>query len=284
MPVLFAFHGLAFNLTDEWLRANGERDVVHELRSLKESIGAMELQLTTQGQAGLEEFQQKLTGNEIKDLGRQIKAHRERCERLSEKLQQRESDRKNSVWNGLLRATPATLHLVAVRGHAPFPHLAYDPNKHVSVVHLPKRRGSFLEGHLLVLEDAMQPVGELTVENLHVSMIDVKAVEAANASVSDSEGRYVPEPSETASTVATPDVAEIRPSRHAWVAKAQEIGAAYLEKHKMNDLFPSQQNVADHVAKILKSEHVLSDLGKPLSSGYILRNALQGAWWKRHAR
>jgi len=289
IPVLFAFHGLAFNMNDRWLRANGERDVAQELSSLKQNISAMEMELrkhilSTQGQAELGEFEQQSAVEEIRARRRQIDAFREQYEQLFQKLEQRESDRRNCVWNGLLRAPPVTLQSVAVQGHASFPYIAYHPNKDVAVVTLPKRRGFFLDGHLLALEDALGLVVDLTAENLYVSMIDVKAVEAASATVSQSDGGHVPGTSKMVDSSEAADVAVSQSNRHAWVAKAQGIGASYLEKHKINGLFPSQQNVADHVAKILRSEHVLSDMGKPLSSAYILRNALQGAWWKRHAR
>jgi hypothetical protein len=274
MPVLFAFHGFAFNVADEWLRTNGDHDVTQEREFLKQNISAMELQLCRhklyiQGQIELDEFEPRLANHEVQDLCRQITTHREQCERLSEKLRQREVERGNRIWNGLLRAAPATLQLVAVRGHAPFPRLAYDPNKDVAVVSFPKRKGLFLDGHLLALEDPLEPVGDLTAESLYVSTIDVKAVEAASTPVPISARVQGSDAS------ATTKQAE-------WKVKAQEIAASYLEKHRAAGLAPNQADVAKHVANTLKKLDVRSQFGKTLTAAYIQRNVLQGKWWREN--
>jgi hypothetical protein len=71
-------------------------------------------------------------------------------------------------------------------------------------------------------------------------------------------------------------------SRHeqTWRPRAQQIAFAFIAKHKEDDLFPSQDNVCNHVAEVLRKEKVYGYQGKPMEASYIKRNAIQGAWWQ----
>jgi hypothetical protein len=65
-----------------------------------------------------------------------------------------------------------------------------------------------------------------------------------------------------------------------WIEDARRIAKEYIDQHKKEDLFPSQNDVCSHVEKITRKRKIYSDYGKPLAAGYILRNAIQGKWWQ----
>ena len=65
-----------------------------------------------------------------------------------------------------------------------------------------------------------------------------------------------------------------------WKATAQAIASEYIAKHRRQDLFPSQDDVCNHVEEIMRKRKIYSDHDKPLSAKYIQRNAIQGDWWK----
>lgn len=71
-----------------------------------------------------------------------------------------------------------------------------------------------------------------------------------------------------------------KPYEQPWVQRAQQIALAFIAKHREDDLFPSQNDVCDHVAELLRTEKVYGHQGKPMEASYIKRNAIQGAWWK----
>jgi hypothetical protein len=65
-----------------------------------------------------------------------------------------------------------------------------------------------------------------------------------------------------------------------WIDAARSIAIEYIERHRKNDLFPSQPDVCGHVAKIMRGQKMRGPQGKPLSAAYIQRNAIQGEWWQ----
>lgn len=65
-----------------------------------------------------------------------------------------------------------------------------------------------------------------------------------------------------------------------WKDAARAIAMEYIERHRKRDLFPSQPDVCEHVAKILRGKKMYGPQGTPLSAAYIQRNAIQGEWWK----
>jgi hypothetical protein len=67
---------------------------------------------------------------------------------------------------------------------------------------------------------------------------------------------------------------------NAWIATAQDIAKTYIERHKQNNLFPSQKDVCDHVETELRTQKIYGTHGNPLEATYIQRNAIQGKWWR----
>ncbi len=65
-----------------------------------------------------------------------------------------------------------------------------------------------------------------------------------------------------------------------WIDDARTIAIEYIERHRNKDLFPSQPDVCTYVAKVMRGKKIYGHQGKPLSEGYIQRNAIQGEWWK----
>ena len=67
-----------------------------------------------------------------------------------------------------------------------------------------------------------------------------------------------------------------------WIVNAREIASAYIDRHKRQDLFPSQADVCREVETKLREKRIFGSHDKPLSAAYIGRNALQGEWWKQN--
>lgn len=65
-----------------------------------------------------------------------------------------------------------------------------------------------------------------------------------------------------------------RPSE--WIELAQKRADEILKRNKEKDLYPSQQNVADEIARDFRRDGVVGAGGKPLSGAYIKRHALKG--------
>jgi hypothetical protein len=67
-----------------------------------------------------------------------------------------------------------------------------------------------------------------------------------------------------------------------WIAKARDFAKTYIDRHKEHDLFPSQDDVCKKVGAYLRENRIFGSHSKPLSAGYILRNAIQGEWWQHN--
>ncbi|WP_321899153.1 hypothetical protein [Paraburkholderia heleia] len=78
------------------------------------------------------------------------------------------------------------------------------------------------------------------------------------------------------SVPAIPDVSSLT-----WVSQAREIALEYIDRHALQDLHPSQDNVAEHVAKECRTRKVFGPRG-PMSASTIKREAIQGDWWREN--
>ena len=67
-----------------------------------------------------------------------------------------------------------------------------------------------------------------------------------------------------------------------WIAMARDFASAYIDRHKRQDLFPSQADVCSEVETKLRENRIFGSHDKPLSAAYIGRNAIQGEWWKQN--
>lgn len=71
--------------------------------------------------------------------------------------------------------------------------------------------------------------------------------------------------------------------RHAvWIDLVREIALEFIGKHEVRDLFPSQNDVCAYVADVSRERKIFGPHGKPLESGYIKREAIQGDWWQQN--
>jgi hypothetical protein len=61
-----------------------------------------------------------------------------------------------------------------------------------------------------------------------------------------------------------------------WKAKACDRAVEIIERQRVKDLYPSQQNIADEIAREFRRDGVMGADGKPLSGAYIKRHALKG--------
>lgn len=63
-----------------------------------------------------------------------------------------------------------------------------------------------------------------------------------------------------------------------WMVNAQFIAKNYILSQVNQDLYPTQRQVSEHVAKEMRKHNIHSTNG-PLGEASILRQALQGKWW-----
>lgn len=61
-----------------------------------------------------------------------------------------------------------------------------------------------------------------------------------------------------------------------WVAPARTRAAEIIEEQKERDLYPSQEALADQIAREFRASGVVGAGGKPLTGAYIKRHALKG--------
>lgn len=73
-----------------------------------------------------------------------------------------------------------------------------------------------------------------------------------------------------------PKPPERRVSDEDWKQLARDRAVAFIREQRTRDLFPSQANVADHVAQAFRKEGIVGADGKPLSGATIKRHALRG--------
>jgi hypothetical protein len=73
-----------------------------------------------------------------------------------------------------------------------------------------------------------------------------------------------------------------QPIHDVWKMKAEEFAKDYIERHRKQNLFPSQLDVCQAVESKMRTEEIYGAHGKPVSATYIQRNAIQGDWWKKN--
>src|SRR6185312_13881583 len=62
----------------------------------------------------------------------------------------------------------------------------------------------------------------------------------------------------------------------AWVTRARALASEFIEQQGAMDCYPSQEAIADHIARTLRADGVVGASGKPLSGATIKRHALNG--------
>jgi len=62
----------------------------------------------------------------------------------------------------------------------------------------------------------------------------------------------------------------------AWKAKAQKRADEIIKRQRAKDLHPSQEDIADEIAREFRADGVMGAGGKPLTGAYIKRHALKG--------
>ena len=73
-----------------------------------------------------------------------------------------------------------------------------------------------------------------------------------------------------------PVVAGSAADGEAWKAKARERADEIIKRQRAKDLHPSQEDIADEIAREFRAGGVMGAGGKPLTGAYIKRHALKG--------
>ena len=71
-------------------------------------------------------------------------------------------------------------------------------------------------------------------------------------------------------------VADSADDGEAWKAKARERADEIIKRQRAKDLHPSQEDIADEIAREFRGGGVVGAGGKPLTGAYIKRHALKG--------
>ena len=71
-------------------------------------------------------------------------------------------------------------------------------------------------------------------------------------------------------------VADSADDGEAWKAKARERADEIIKRQRAKDLHPSQEDIADEIARRFRADRVMGAGGKPLTGAYIKRHALKG--------
>ena len=88
--------------------------------------------------------------------------------------------------------------------------------------------------------------------------------------------RFPPFLGKSAHSTAVPVVAESADDGEAWKAKARERADEIIKRQRAKDLHPSQEDIADEIAREFRADGVMGAGGKPLTGAYIKRHALKG--------
>lgn len=179
-PMYFYFDGLVFDFNDKWHRANGDASVVQTLEQHKTRLGTLEIDLQRQamhkrGLLKLTQWEEALSDEEMQSQQAEADRLTEDIAYLSAELKQRAEERQRRVRNGLLRAAPRTLNDIAQRGQTRFPQFAYMPHTPQPAI---GEAGAIAAGAVVALEDGFPLKEALTVDDLVVAMLDVRAAEA----------------------------------------------------------------------------------------------------------
>ncbi len=126
----------------------------------------------------------------------------------------------------------------------------------------------------------LEPAIRFPISNLRFKREDV--TELANLINQESMAKAYSETAPPGSRqAATPDPAPaeaqaVTQAAPAWREQAQEQAKTIIKRQKARDLYPSQMDIADEVAKTLRAKRMFGDKGKPLPGAYIKRHALKG--------
>lgn len=179
LPMYFYFDGLVFSFNDKWLRANGDAATAQDLDSHQARAATIEIDLQRQalhkrGLLKLTQWEDALSDEALDQLQAESDRLATEVVRLTALLRERGEARQQHVRNGLLRAAPRTLADLAATGQTRFPQFAFMPNTP------PGAEAERLAGGTVVaLEDGFPHKQALAVEDLVISMLDIKLAEEA---------------------------------------------------------------------------------------------------------
>ena len=179
LPMYFYFDGLVFDFGDKWHRTNGDAVAARELEAAKTRQSTVEIDLQRQalhkrGLLKLTQWEEVISDEDLRHLQTELDQLAQDIARLTAQLKERGEERQRHVRNGLLRAAPRTVHDIAKHGKTRFPQFAYMP-------HSPNKQdeGRIAAGAIVALEDGFPLRDALSCADLVVSMLDVRAAEAA---------------------------------------------------------------------------------------------------------
>jgi hypothetical protein len=70
------------------------------------------------------------------------------------------------------------------------------------------------------------------------------------------------------------DEARAAPTEPEWKQRATDMAREIIKRRKQRDLYPSQEDIANEIANVLRAEGVVGEKGKPVTGAYIKRHVL----------
>jgi len=125
--------------------------------------------------------------------------------------------------------------------------------------------------------DAGELGGFLPREHRHILFTELTVWPDCPPMAADSPLRHwVPDAPAKPQAAPAPVVADSADDGEAWKAKARERADEIIKRQRAKDLHPSQEDIADEIAREFRADGVMGAGGKPLTGAYIKRHALKG--------
>ena len=132
-------------------------------------------------------------------------------------------------------------------------------------------------GEVEVLSKSLHRMGPPFIGRLEDTVLTVRAlreyVESINGFLEIDDA---PEPQTTTPSPAPVVAAGTSGGDELWKEQARARAYEIIKRDKAKDLYPSQLNIADEIAKQFRRDGLTGADGKPLAGAYIKRHALKG--------
>lgn len=139
-------------------------------------------------------------------------------------------------------------------------------------------KAAVLRGEVEVLDKSLHRIGLPFIGRLERTVLTVRALREYVESIQGFlEVVEATEPQAAPATdTATPAPVDDEDDAESWKDKARVLAAEIIKRQRGRNLYPSQENLGDEIAREFRSAGIVGADGKPLSGAYIKRHALNG--------
>jgi hypothetical protein len=222
VPLYFAFEGLLFDATDQWLPSGKDWQLAEKANGLRSHMDALKAQLSRNAKGRAGEYD-RLGPDEIVEGRQQINAMAGELEQIETALEERERERRKRFYRGLVRIAPAHLYDILRLGETLHPHLGFHPN---GTVRAAMHEGAPIwDGPMVKLEPATDRFDkqQLTESDLFALVDEVEAIEATARAKHPPASADVPDEPRVAWRVDLRDRLSQIDSMHGGKANVQQV-------------------------------------------------------------